>query len=109
MAWSLASPLEREILPLDAPEAQPVSDVAVAQFGKFQQVRDIYLQSKANEAAERALALGTKAGKGSPEPAAATAHPHSSSVVRRNMLLSQARCTMGCGACLHAAEPCYGQ
>ena len=53
MAWSLASPLEREILPLDVPEAEAVSDIAVTQFGKFQQVRDVYLQHKANEGRRR--------------------------------------------------------
>ena len=35
MSWSLASPLERELLPFDLPRREAVSDVAAAQFERF--------------------------------------------------------------------------
>ena len=41
MGWSLASPLERELLPLEPAKREAVSDVAAAQFEQFRRLREV--------------------------------------------------------------------
>ena len=47
MAWSTASPLERELIPLEAEPVELTSDVATAQFRRFAALRDTFLAFKA--------------------------------------------------------------
>ena len=42
--WSTASPLERELLPLEPAPAEPLSDVARRDFQHYRQVRELLLQ-----------------------------------------------------------------
>ncbi|CAK0811447.1 unnamed protein product, partial [Prorocentrum cordatum] len=54
MGWSLASPLERELLPLEPAVREAVSDVAAAQFEQFRRLREVYLQHRARAGRRRA-------------------------------------------------------
>ena len=54
MGWSLASPLERELLPLEPAKREAVSDVAAAQFEQFRRLREVYLQHRARAGRRRA-------------------------------------------------------
>ena len=54
MSWSLASPLERELLPFDLPRRAAVSDVAAAQFERPRLLRDTQLVLKAGIGNRRA-------------------------------------------------------
>ena len=54
MGWSLASPLERELLPLEPAKREAASDVAAAQFEQFKRLREVYLQHRARSARRRA-------------------------------------------------------
>ena len=53
-SWSIVSPLERELLPLEPAAADTVSDVARTQFDAFRKVRSIMLQHKSREGQRRA-------------------------------------------------------
>ena len=52
--WSIVSPLERELLPLEPAGAETVSEVARTQFQAFGKVRAIMLQSKYRDGQRRA-------------------------------------------------------
>ena len=54
MGWSLASPLERELLPLEPAKREAVSDVAAAQFEQFRRLPYTYLQHRARAGRRRA-------------------------------------------------------
>ena len=52
--WSLASPLERELLPFELPQREAVSDVAAAQFEQFRNLRQRMLALRARDGRRRA-------------------------------------------------------
>ena len=54
MGWSLASPLERELLPLEPAKREAASDVATAQFEQFRRLREVHLQHRGRTARRRA-------------------------------------------------------
>ena len=54
MGWSLASPLERELLPWEPAKREAVSDVAAAQFEQFRRLREVHLQQRARAGRRRA-------------------------------------------------------
>ena len=59
MGWPLASPLERELLPLELPRRESVSDVAAAQFEQFRRLRERHLALKSKEST-RGAALANR-------------------------------------------------
>ena len=52
-SWSIASPLERELLPLDEGESQSVAEVVRKQFDGFRRMRETVLAHRAREGAAR--------------------------------------------------------
>ena len=54
MSWYIASPLERELLPLELPRRDSVSDVAAAQLEQVRRLRARHLVLKFKEGNRRA-------------------------------------------------------
>ena len=52
-AWSFASPLERELLPLTPAPSEPLTEVARKQFAEWRNVREIALAHRAKEQKRR--------------------------------------------------------
>ena len=53
-AWSIVSPVERELLPFEPAQVETVSQVARTQFDAFRKVRSIMLQHRYKEGRRRA-------------------------------------------------------
>ena len=49
-AWSLSTPLERELLPFQLAESEPLSEMAQRQFGDWRRLRDLVKELIGREA-----------------------------------------------------------